>query len=128
MKKRFGHEKLDVYQESIRFVAWVDELLAEAPNRLAVHDQLDKASTAIPLNIAIGRGKFNPSDRAHFFVIAHDAALECAACLDVLRAKHRIKSAEEGKSCIAGIVSLLENLINKRTTYRSDNDVGAFGL
>ena len=30
MKTSFDHEKLDVYQESIRFVSWGDELLEKA--------------------------------------------------------------------------------------------------
>jgi four helix bundle protein len=54
MKTSFDHEKLDVYQESIRFVSSVDELLEEVPRGLAVHNQLDRASASIPLNIAEG--------------------------------------------------------------------------
>jgi hypothetical protein len=52
MKTSFDHEKLDVYQESIRFVSSVDELLEEVPRGLAVHNQLDRASFAAPLPVA----------------------------------------------------------------------------
>ncbi len=48
MKASFDHEKLDVYQESIRFVSWIDELLEKVPKSLAVHNQLDRASTCVP--------------------------------------------------------------------------------
>ena len=63
MKSNFDHEKLDVYRESIRFVVWVDELLESIPEKLAVHNQLDRASTSIPLNIAEGNGKYTAPDR-----------------------------------------------------------------
>src|SRR5436309_5864393 len=84
MKAYFDHEKLDVYQESIAFCGWVGELLAQISGKAAAKDQLDRASTSIPLNIAEGNGKFSDSDRARFLEIARGSALECAACLDVL--------------------------------------------
>ncbi|MFH0878956.1 MAG: four helix bundle protein, partial [Lentisphaerota bacterium] len=46
MRKVFDPEKLDVYQDSILFVCWVDELLREIPKTLAVHNQLNRASTS----------------------------------------------------------------------------------
>ena len=52
MNGLFDHEKLTVYQDSIRFVVWAGELLETLPKSLAAYDQLDRASTSIPLNIA----------------------------------------------------------------------------
>ena len=95
---QFAHEKLNVYQESICFVAWADDLLESVPKSIAVHNQLDRASTSVPLNIAEGNGKYTPADRCKFFDIARGSALECAACLDVLVAKKKIeetKASEE---------------------------------
>ena len=43
-----------------------------------VKDQLDRASTSIPLNIAEGNGKYTLKDRCRFFDTAHGSALECA--------------------------------------------------
>src|SRR5437762_10746752 len=48
------HEKLDVYQEAIVFCGWVGELLGEISAKAAAKDQLDRASTSLPLNIAEG--------------------------------------------------------------------------
>ena len=62
MKARFDHEKLDVYQEAIRFVAWAGNLLETLPKSLAAYDQLDRASTSIALNIAEGNGKYTAPD------------------------------------------------------------------
>ena len=59
MKTYFDHEKLDVYREAILFCGWVGEVLATITARAAVKDQLDRASTSIPLNIAEGNGKFS---------------------------------------------------------------------
>jgi len=84
MKTYFDHEKLDVYQESIAFCGWVGELLSQISAKAAAKDQLDRASTSLPLNIAEGNGKFSTVDRARFLEIACGSALECAACLNVL--------------------------------------------
>ena len=62
MKIYFDHEKLDVYREAIDFCGWVDDFLAAISTKAAAKDQLGRASTSIPLNIAEGNGKF--SERA----------------------------------------------------------------
>jgi len=56
MKTYFDHEKLDVYQEAIAFCGWVGELLSQISAKAAAKDQLDRASTSLPLNIAEGNG------------------------------------------------------------------------
>src|SRR5262249_3527878 len=80
----FDHEKLDVYQEAIAFVAWVSPVLESLTRAGDVKDQLDRASTSIPLNIAEGNGKYSWKDRCRSFDIATGSAFECAAGLDVL--------------------------------------------
>ena len=118
MKTHFDHEKLDVYRDAIGFVAWVDELLGGIPKSLAVHNQLDRASTSIALNIAEGNGKYTAADCCRFFDIARGSALECAACLDVLVAKKRIDSADAGKAILVRIVSMLVGLIRRTSASR----------
>jgi len=54
----FDHEKLVAYQRSIQFVAWVDRMLEQVSSKLAVHDQFDRVSTSVPLNIAEGNTKY----------------------------------------------------------------------
>ncbi len=128
MKARFDHEKLDVYQEAIRFVTWVDVLLESIPKNLAVHNQLDRASTSIPLNIAEGNGKYTPTDRCRYFDIARGSALECAACLDVLAAKKRIDSADTGKEALVRIVSMLVGLIRSNSAHRLHEDTISYDV
>ncbi len=118
--KQFDHEKLTVYQHSIKFVAWAAELLESVPKSTAVYDQLDRASTSVPLNIAEGNGKSTPKDRCKYFDTARGSALECAACLDVLLAKKKINSetAENGKALLIEIVSMLIGLIRSTSPDR----------
>jgi len=118
MKTHFDHEKLDVYQDAIGFVSWVDELLEGIPKSLAVYNQLDRATTSIALNIAEGNGKHTAADRCRFFDIARGSALECAACLDVSVAKKRIESADAGKAILVRIVSMLVGLIRSTSGSR----------
>ncbi len=118
MKAHFDHEKLDVYQEAIRFVAWAGDLLETLPKSLAAYDQLDRASTSIALNIAEGNGKYTAPNRCRFFDIARGSALECAACLDVLVAKKRLVCAEQGKEMLVPIVSMLVGLIRSTSSER----------
>ena len=113
MSHIFDHEKLNVYHEALVFVAQATDLLERTPKRVAAFDQLDRASTAIPLNIAEGSGKFTPRDRCRFYDTARGSALECAACLDVLVIKKIFASAEtqNAKGSLLEIVSMLVGLI-----------------
>ena len=127
MTSAFDHEKLHVYQEAIRFVAWTNGVLESIPKTLAVHSQLDRAATSIPLNIAEGKGKFTAPDRCRFFDIARGSALECAACLDVLLVKKLIPSAEVGQEMLLRIVSMLVGLIRSTSDVRLHEEMGSYG-
>jgi four helix bundle protein len=115
---RFDHEKLNVYQVSIKFVTWATEVISKVEGKAAVKDQLDRASTSIPLNIAEGNGKFAIRDRCRFLDFARGSTLECAACLDVLVAKRLIEAEVVvfGKEQLFEIVSMLMGLINSLTS------------
>ena len=126
MNASFDHEKLSVYQESIKFVVWSDEILETLPKNLAVHGQLDRAATSISLNIAEGNGKYTAADRCRFFDIARGSALECAACLDVLVAKKRLAEAGPGKAILVRIVSMLVGLIRSTSPDRVHEDRGSY--
>src|SRR5580765_496213 len=101
------------YQASLKFISWATDLIAKVESKAAVKDQLDRASTSIPLNIAEGNGKFAIKDRCRFLDFARGSALECAACLDVLVAKRVTDLAGiiSGKERLFEIVSMLMGLI-----------------
>jgi len=117
MNPRFDHEKLNVYQASLTFITWATELISKVDVKAAVKDQLDRASTSVPLNIAEGNGKFAIKDRCRFLDFARGSALECAACLDVLVAKKLSEEAvvRAGKEQLFEIVSMLMGLISSLT-------------
>jgi len=110
---RFDHEKLNVYHESLTFVGRATELLERIPKPMSVHSQLDRASTAIPLNIAEGTGKFTPPDRCRYYDTARGSAVEFAACLDVLVVKKIFVTSDinDAKENLVRIVSMLVGLI-----------------
>jgi four helix bundle protein len=115
METYFDHEKLDVYQEAIAFCGWVGEFLTAISPKAAAKDQLDRASTSIPLNIAEGNGKFSFRDRSRFFEMARGSALECAACLDVLLVRKLAseKQIVPAKERLVRIVQMLVGLLRK---------------
>lgn len=102
MKAIFDHEKLTVYQTSLKFIVWLQKILERIPKKYSVNDQLDRSSTSIPLNIAEGNGKYSKKDRCRYFDIARGSALESAAALDILAVKGLVKQEEilEGKEMV----------------------------
>jgi len=123
----FDHEKLEVYRESIAFNTWLSALLDAGVRLGEVKDQLDRAATSIPLNIAEGNGKYALKDRCRFFDIAHGSALECAAGLDILVAKSKRTSDEirPGKESLRRIVRMLMGLIKRNSTRDYDKTTPA---
>ena len=121
MKIYFDHEKLDVYREAINFCGWVGEFLASISAKAAAKDQLDRASTSIPLNIAEGNGKFSYADRARFLEIARGSALECEASVDVLAVRKLINAERviPAKEQLVRIVNMLMGML-KRFSGRAD--------
>ncbi len=115
MKTYFDHEKLDVYRDAIAFCGWTGELLSSISAKAAAKDQLDRASTSIPLNIAEGNGKFSAKDRARFLEIARGSALECAAALDVLVARKlaTMEQIESAKENLVRIVQMLMGMLRR---------------
>jgi four helix bundle protein len=119
---QFDHERLAVYQEAIAFVGWWATVSPTCSGPPVVKDQLDRASTSIPLNIAEGNGKSYPRDRCRYLETARGSALESAACLDVLVVRRSLRSevAEEGKGYLRRIVSKLTGLIGSVTNRVSE--------
>jgi four helix bundle protein len=113
MKAFFDHEKLNVYQVSLTFNEWVGEFLPSVQAKAAAKDQLDRAATSIPLNIAEGNGKFSKRDRARFFDIARGSTLEAAASLDILVSRKLATKTQvfPAKEQLVQIVNMLMGLL-----------------
>lgn len=107
------HEKLDVYQCAIRFVASALDLLAQLPKGHAqLADQLRRAAFSIPLNIAEGAGKVSPRDRSRFHAIARGSAMECGAIIDIIALLNAapVDDLVDSKALLVRIVSMLSKM------------------
>jgi four helix bundle protein len=124
----FDHERLEVYQASLDFIVWLEPVINGIAPKPAAIDQLDRASTSVPLNIAEGNGKRSMPDRCRFFDIARGSAVESAACLDVLVAKGRLSPAVAGigKEKLVSVVNRLVRLIQS-CAQRVNADGGRVG-
>jgi four helix bundle protein len=108
-----GHEKLDVYQCSIEFLALTNEVLERLPNGYVfVSDQLRRAALSVPLNIAEGAGKITTPDRKRYFATARGSAMECGAILDSLKVMKKIDKPafRQGKQLLVRIVRMLTRM------------------
>ena len=80
----FAHEKLDVYNLALDFVALADEVVGALPRgRGHLADQLARASTSIVLNLAEGAGKYSKPDKRRYYLSAAGSTTESAAIFDV---------------------------------------------
>lgn len=135
MQCKLDHDKLDVYQLELEFVAWATDLIAElsespeAKNRHIgeVLNHLDRAALSSLFNTSEGNGKRQRKMRAKFFDDARGSATECASCLDALVAKKVCSEQriEQGKSLLVRIVSMLTKLIDRFSPSTRIREEGA---
>ena len=109
MGQLFDHENLRVYQASIQFVAWLEDIYPGIQRKTSAREHLVRASTSVPVNIAEASGKSSGKERRQFIDTAYGSALECAACLDVLNIVTDLAatSVRGGKSELSAIVGML---------------------
>lgn len=110
-----SHEKLEVYQHSIRFIAFSSDVSSKIPGGYGyVVDQLRRAALSVALNIAEGAGKTQNNDKRRFYAFARGSAMECGAILDAGKALRIISEEElrEGKVLLVSIVRMLTKLCN----------------
>ena len=107
------YKTLDVYRCSIEFLAIAWKIVEKMPRGHGdLSNQLKRASTSIPLNIAEGSGRSTPADCARHYAISRGSAMECSAILDVMRV---LKTAdpgelEKGQEFLHRVVSMLTKM------------------
>ena len=110
----FDHEKWDVYQVTLEFVALISKIIEKLERgKGCLADQLLRAGTSVPLNIAEGAGEHSPNEKARFYRMAKRSATECASILDVYK---RLKIVEEsdydqGRELLLRIVAMLTKMV-----------------
>ena len=107
-------ERLDVYRVALEFHALAASLPLGRGLR-ELRDQFERASMSIVLNCAEGSGRRAPADRARFFAMARGSATECAAILDIVRARSLAPVAitSSGRGLLVRIVQMLTRLCQK---------------
>ena len=115
---QFGHEKLRAYQVSLTFLDLAVELARRLPRAKGqVGDQMQRAAESICLRIAEGGGLENGSaEQRRHYRAARASALECAAILDVARARQALTAErrQEGRELLDRIVRMLSKLAPRR--------------
>jgi four helix bundle protein len=108
-RTQFDHEKLNIYQMGIGFVAWLEEWMPSITTNVSACNHLARASGGVPVNIAEASGKRSMKERRQFIDTAYGSSLECAACLDILGILNCLSSlrVHEGKERLSTLVSLL---------------------
>jgi len=114
--QKLSHEKLDVCQRSIEFLAVALQLLESVPKGNAmIIDQLKRASTSVPLNIAEAAGYPSEAKRAHHYQVARGSALECGAALNVgqILKVGNLSLIPKGKELLVSVVSMLSKMCRR---------------
>ena len=107
------HERLDVYQAAVQFLALTHGVLQRSPRGNAkIADQLGRASLSISVNIGEGTGKRSKNDRARFYEYSRGSAMECGALFDALRVMELVdeESHAKAKELLVRIVSMLSKM------------------
>lgn len=109
----FDHEKWDVYRAALEFTIVVKGVVEKLPRGNAyLADQLQRAGTSIPLNIAEGAGEHSIDEKARFYRIAKRSATECASVLDVCKQLQLIDENQHtrGRELLLRIVAMLTKM------------------
>ncbi len=107
------HERLDVYQAAVQFLALAHRVLTRLPRgTTTIADQLRRAAWSVPVNIGEGSGKRHPKDRARFYEYARGSAMECGALFDALHIMELVDADThtKGKELLVRIVSMLSKM------------------
>jgi len=117
MGMSFPFEKFVLYQKSMEWVNQASLICNSAKGQVphSIVDQLFRASTSIPLNVAEGCGKWLEKDRRNFYRIARGSVFDCVPVLQILKASQSI-TEEQYKRCYAlleEIGKMLTSLIRK---------------
>ncbi|OGV25988.1 MAG: hypothetical protein A3F18_02000 [Legionellales bacterium RIFCSPHIGHO2_12_FULL_37_14] len=112
----FDHEKLDVYRVAIAWVILSEKIVLQLPRgRAYLVDQLQRACTSIPFNIAEGAGEFAQHEKNRFYRMAKRSTTECASILDVCYQLQMLDESmfQEGRQLLLRIVAMLTKLARK---------------
>jgi four helix bundle protein len=109
---RLDAEKLDVYHVALELQP-MTPLLVPAHHRV-LHDQFERASLSIVLNVAEAAGRHSRRDKRRLYAIARGSAMETAAAIDVVRLRRLAPEAvcDQARSLALRVVQMLTKLMD----------------
>ena len=125
---QFEHERLDVYQAAIEFLALADTIAGNlSRGRSDLADPLRRAASSISFNIAEGAGEFSALDKARFYRMARRWATESAAILDACRVLVLADeaSSQSGRGLLLRVVAMLTAMVVKISGSGSGSGSGS---
>jgi len=114
---QFDHEKLHVYQAAIELVVLADKVIESLPRgKSYLVDQLQRAVTSVPFNIAEGAGEYAGNEKNRFYRMARRSATECASIFDVLLRLELIEEVHYSNSreLLMRIVAMLTKMVQNK--------------
>ncbi|MEA1878988.1 MAG: four helix bundle protein [Bacteroidota bacterium] len=112
------YRKLEVYKQSIEFVAEIYNLTHSFPKSelFGITSQIRRAAVSIPLNIAEGSAKSSQKDYARFLQIALGSATEIEAIFDIIIRINYLQKNQISDCSFAlfKIRKMLQSMINQR--------------
>jgi four helix bundle protein len=109
----FDHERWDVYRAALELIIVIKDVVEKFPKGNGyLTDQLQRAGTSVPLNIAEGAGEYSTNEKARFYRIAKRSATECASILDVCKQLQVIADDlyKKGRELLLRIVAMLTKM------------------
>lgn len=113
--KNYAYRQLTVWQKAMELVKLVYGQIRLLPGeeRFALGDQLRRAVTSIPANIAEGNGRASNKDYAHFLAIARGSLYETMTHLEIAANLGYIESSPEVEALSAEIRRMLNSMIRR---------------
>ena len=121
----FSFRRLDVYQESKKFVLHIYELLKQFPKeeQYALCDQLRRAAVSIPSNLVEGMGRVSIKEQIHFIEIAFGSLNETICQLDIAYELNYISQEKliQSEKLAKQLIRMLSSLKRKRELLLSSS-------
>lgn len=121
----FPFENMSVYKLALDWVerAACHSQALKRSDLSPLADQLVRAATSIPLNIAEGNGRWHKADKRQFFWIARGSSFECVAILQVARRKGIVSedAYQHGYDMLQSIAKMLTKLVQSVEGLRTSS-------
>ena len=115
----YAYRQLVVWQKAMELVKLVYGQIRLLPSeeRFALADQLRRAVTSIPSNIAEGNGRASNKDYAHFLAIARGSLFETMTQLEIAESLGYITVSQDIAALAVEIRRMLGSMLQKYGAY-----------